>query len=140
VRSAIRGLLAAAGKLEAELRAVLRRDDDYASAGKPVCDYDDRAAREALVDALAKDAQALLLVLEGRKLSAALAEAAALLAVVVGQDLDEGQDGLFRIARRVAKDRIISLCRGRHNDIYAEIQTMPSWGGPRVRRMVITSA
>jgi hypothetical protein len=60
VRSAIRGLLAAAGDLEPALRAVLRRDDEYASAGKPVCDYDDPAAREALVDALAKDAQALL--------------------------------------------------------------------------------
>jgi hypothetical protein len=34
--------------------------------------------------------------------------AAALLAAVVGQDLDEGADGVFRIARRVAKDRIIS--------------------------------
>ena len=35
-------------------------------------------------------------------------QAAALLAAVVGQDLDEGEDGVFRIARRVAKDRIIS--------------------------------
>src|SRR5437762_7703872 len=56
IRSAIRGVLAAAGEHEGELRAVLRRDDDYANAGKPVCDYADRAAREALVDALAKDA------------------------------------------------------------------------------------
>lgn len=108
VRSAIRGLLAAAGDMEPELRALLRRDDDYASAGKPVCDYDDRAAREALVDALAKDARALLVALDGRHLSVDLAEAAALLAVVAGQDLDEGDDGCFRIARRVAKDRIIS--------------------------------
>jgi len=108
VRSAIRGLLAVAGDLEGELRAVLRRDDDYASAGKPVCDYDDRVARETLIDALAKDAQALLVVLDGRQLTVALAEAAALLAAVVGQDLDEGDDGCFRIARRVAKDRIIS--------------------------------
>jgi Transposase DDE domain/Transposase domain (DUF772) len=108
VRSAIRGLLEAAGDREPELRAVLRRDDDYASAGKPVCDYDDRAAREALVDALAKDAQALLVALDGRRLPVGLAQAAALLAAVVGQDLDEGDDGCFRIARRVAKDRIIS--------------------------------
>ena len=58
IRSAIRELLKAAdAELEAELRAVLARDDDYGSAGKPVCDYDDPAAREALVDALAKDAQ-----------------------------------------------------------------------------------
>ena len=108
VRSAIRGLLAAAGELEPELRACLRRDDDYASAGKPVCDYDDPAAREALVDALAKDARALLVALDGRQLPVALAQAAALLAAVVGQDLDEGAAGCFRIARRVAQDRIIS--------------------------------
>ena len=60
VRSAIRGLLAAAGDLEAGLRGLLARDDDYAAAGKPACDYDDPAAREALVDALARDARALL--------------------------------------------------------------------------------
>ena len=108
VRSAIRGLLAVAGEWEAELRGRLRRDDTYGSAGKPVCDYDDAAARVALVDALAQDAQALLLALEGRTLPADLAQAAALLAAVVGQDLDLGDDGVFRIARRVAKDRIIS--------------------------------
>jgi len=108
VRSAVRGLLAAAGPVAPALRARLHRDDDYAHAGKPVCDYDDPAARAALVDALAKDAQALLVALAGRPLPAALAQAAALLAAVVGQDLDEGDDGCFRIARRVAKDRIIS--------------------------------
>ena len=109
VRSAIRGLLAVCEpELEAQLRALLGRDDDYRSAGKPVCDYDDPQAREALIDALAKDARALLLALDGRELAAAVAEAAALLASVVGQDLDEGDDGVFRIARRVAKDRIIS--------------------------------
>lgn len=108
VRSAIRGVLAAAGELETELRGRLRRDDDYASAGKPVCDYEDRAAREALVDALATDAQALLLSLEEQQLPAALKQAAELLAAVVGQDLEPGGDGRFRIARRVAKDRIIS--------------------------------
>lgn len=107
VRSAIRGVLTAAGGRETELRRRLRRDDDYASAGKPVCDYEDRVAREALVDALAKDAQALLLALDGRALPTPLAQAAELLAAVVGQDL-EGDSGRFRIARRVAKDRIIS--------------------------------
>jgi hypothetical protein len=40
--------------LEAELRGVLLRDDDYASAGKPVCDYEDPRAREALIDARAQ--------------------------------------------------------------------------------------
>ena len=42
VRSAIRGLLAACdAELEAQLREVLARDDDYRSAGKPACDYED---------------------------------------------------------------------------------------------------
>ncbi|MDQ2897546.1 MAG: IS1182 family transposase [Actinomycetota bacterium] len=109
IRSAVRGLLAAADtELEAVLRGLLTRDDDYRAAGKPVCDYDDRAAREALVDALAKDARALLGALDGRELGAALSQAGVLLAAVVGQDLDQGEDGVFRIARRVARDRIIS--------------------------------
>jgi Transposase DDE domain/Transposase domain (DUF772) len=111
IRSAIRGLLKAAGAVDTELEDVLAAGlgrDDCAVAGKPVCDYDDPAAREALVDALAKDAHGLLMVLDGRELSAVVAKAAALLATVVGQDLDEGQDKVFRIARRVAKDRVIS--------------------------------
>ena len=109
IRSAIRGLLRVAdAELAAELRAVLRRDDDYTSAGKPVCDYDDAAAREALVDALARDAHALLACLQERKLGAETEKAARLLATVVGQDLDRDTDGVFRIARRVAADRVIS--------------------------------
>jgi len=109
VRSGIRGLLAACDAiLAAELRLLLGRDDDYAAAGKPVCDYEDRQAREELVDGLAKDAGALLGALEGLELSVAVSQAAVLLASLVGQDLDEGQHGIFQIARRVAKDRIIS--------------------------------
>jgi len=82
---------------------LLARDDDYAAAGKPVCDYEDRQAREELIDALAKNAHALLGALDGRELSAGEAQAGALLAAVVGQDLDEVEDGVFRIARRVAR-------------------------------------
>jgi ketosteroid isomerase-like protein len=109
VRSAICGLLAACdGELESRLRDVLSRDDEYRSAGKPVCDYDDPAARQELVDALAKDALALLVALEGIPLGEEVAKAATLLASVVGQDLEVGEDGVFWIARRVAKDRIIS--------------------------------
>jgi hypothetical protein len=109
VRSAIRGLLlAAGGGLARELRGVLRRDDDYAAAGKPSCEWDDAAAREALVDALARDAGALLRVLDGREPGPAVTEAAALLAAVTGQDLEESPGGVFRIARRVAPDRVLS--------------------------------
>jgi len=109
IGSAIRGLLAAAGTdVERELRGLLRRDDDYAAAGKPVCDYDDPAAREGLVNALACDAMALVGARYGRELCAEVDNAARLLAAVVGQDLDHEGDWVFRIARRVAKDRVIS--------------------------------
>ena len=109
IRSAIRGLLKAADSaLEDELRVVLVREDDYAAAGKPSCDYDDLDARVELVDALAKDGMALLAVLQGRELAEAVSQAAALLATVLGQDLDQDEAGVFRIARRVAKDRVIS--------------------------------
>ena len=109
IRSSIRALLKVAGEpLATELRGVLRRDDDYASAGKPVCDWDDRAAREALVDALARDAHAVLAHFDGRELVPEVKQAAQLVATVVGQDLEQREDGVFRIARRVAKDRVIS--------------------------------
>ena len=109
VRSAIRGLLKAAGSdLAGELRSVLRRDDDYAAAGKPACDYDDQAAREELVAALAGDARGLLAALEGHELDPVLAQAAELLASVTGQDLEQDAAGVFRISRRVAPDRVLS--------------------------------
>lgn len=109
IRAAIRRLLTVADTvLEAGLRAVLVRDDDYRTAGKPICDWDDRVARVDLVDGLAADAYACLGVLEGRQLSVDVSEAAELLATVVGQDLERDADGRFRIARKVAKDRVIS--------------------------------
>jgi hypothetical protein len=109
IRSAIRGVLATAGaELEAECRTVLQRDEDYRSSGKPACDWEDRQARAQLVDALATDAYAVLAVLDGQQLEPALQKAGELLATVVGQDLETDQDGRFRIARKVAKDRVIS--------------------------------
>jgi Transposase DDE domain/Transposase domain (DUF772) len=112
LRAAIRGLLRVADPdapaLAAAVRAVLARDDDYATLGKPPCDWDDPAAREALVDALVSDAHAALAVLGGRRLAGPVAEAAQLLALVAGQDVEQGADGVFRIARKVARDRVIS--------------------------------
>jgi hypothetical protein len=109
IRSAIRGLLQVSDNgLGDELRAALKRQDDYAAAGKPTCDWDDAAAREALVDELARDGHALLVRLDGRQMSEPVQQAAALLATVLGQDLEQRDDGVFRIARRVAADRVIS--------------------------------
>lgn len=110
VRAAIRGVLrAAAAPLEERVRGVLHREDDYVHAGKPACtDWADPAAREALVDALCRDGTAVLEALADQTLPAPVAQAAALLATVLGQDIEQGPGGGFRIARRVAPDRVIS--------------------------------
>jgi hypothetical protein len=110
IRSAIRGLLKAASpELTGPLRAALTAGDDYASTAKPATDWDDPAAREALVDSRARDGYALLSVLTGRKaLTEPITEAMQLLATILGQDLETGQDGTLRIARKVAANRVIS--------------------------------
>jgi Transposase domain (DUF772) len=54
---AIGGLLRACPPaLKTKVRAGLQREDDDAAPGKPACDWQDPAAREALVDALVRDA------------------------------------------------------------------------------------
>ena len=109
IRSAIRGLLRAAdAELEAGLRAVITSGDDYASSAKPRIDWDDPAAREALINSRARDGFAMLALLEGDKLGTGVEQAAELLATALGQDLAEGSDGVFRVARKVAPDRLIS--------------------------------
>jgi hypothetical protein len=108
--AAIRGVFKAADEvLAAELRGVLANAEAYASTAKPRIDWDDQAARAALVDARARDAHAVLEVLQGRLLPTAVAQAARLLAAVVGQDLEQAGDGSFRVARRVAADRVVSV-------------------------------
>jgi hypothetical protein len=109
IRSAIRGVLQVCEEeLGGELRKNLRRDDDYITLGKPACDWDDAPAREAMLDALARDAYAVLARLDDSKMSPELQQAATLLATVVGQDIEQREDGVFRILRGVAKDRVIS--------------------------------
>jgi hypothetical protein len=110
LRGAIRGLLRACpAELASLVRSALARDDDYQAAGKPVCDWDDQAAREALVDALFRDGYRALHALRGLRLGREVAHAAELLATVIGQDIAETDDGRFVIARGVAPDRVISV-------------------------------
>jgi hypothetical protein len=110
LRGAIRGMLRACSPELAELvRSALQRDDDYAAAGKPVCDWEDAAAREQLVDALFRDGYRALGALRGRRLGFEVAQAAELLATVIGQDIEETADGRFIIAQGVAPDRVISV-------------------------------
>jgi hypothetical protein len=62
-----------------------------------------------LVSELVGDALALLVAVADPGLDAEQAEAVALLALVAGQDVEPGQrPGSWRIARKVAKDRVIS--------------------------------
>ena len=83
---------------------------DYDGRAKPVCDWGDPDERGWLIDELVTDAQRVLDALEGSELSDEQAQAAALLAVVAGQDVeaDPKVPGRWRIARRVAKGRVIS--------------------------------
>jgi hypothetical protein len=82
---------------------------DYSRPGKPAIAWDDQDARELLVSALVADSLALLSRLDVDGLDGDAAEAVALLALVAGQDVEpDGSDGRWRIARRVAPDRVIS--------------------------------
>jgi hypothetical protein len=89
------------------------RAHDYTQAGKPAIAWDDPAARDALVDALVSDAHRLLGHLPEQELDAKAGEAVALLALIAGQDVEpaegsDGTDGRWRIARRVAPERVVS--------------------------------
>jgi IS5 family transposase len=82
---------------------------DYDRAGKPECDWTDPAAREQLISGLVGDALTILAALEDVELDGSQTEAVGLLALVAGQDVEPGEDeGSWRIARRTAKDRVIS--------------------------------
>ena len=86
---------------------------DYTLAGKPRIAWDDPEARNELVSALVGDAVRLLDHVDRESLGQAEAEVVALLALVAGQDVEpaegsDGTDGRWRIARKVAYDRVIS--------------------------------
>ena len=97
----------------AEQIAAVCTGHDYSRPGKPKIDWDDPAARDALVSALVNDATAVVAVFKDAKLDDDAASAVALLALVAGQDVEpaqgsDGRDGRWRIARKVAADRVIS--------------------------------
>ncbi len=83
---------------------------DYDGAGKPAIAWDDPVAKQALITALVNDALALMRALEGVALSPDQADAVGLLALIAGQDVEPGdEEGTWRIAQRVAPDRVISV-------------------------------
>jgi IS5 family transposase len=92
-----------------EAAAVEVSAHDYDAAGKPVCAWDDPEAKTALVSALVNDARVIIAALEGVELCGEQADAVGLLALVAGQDVEPGEEeGTWRIAQRVAPDRVIS--------------------------------
>jgi len=100
----------------AEQIAAVCTGHDYTRAGKPDIDWDDPTAKDTLVCALVNDANTLLATLAGTDLAERdehAQSALALLALVAGQDVEpaegsDGTDGRWRIARKVAEDRVIS--------------------------------
>jgi len=90
------------------------RVHDYDDPGKPKIAWDDEQARADLVDGLVGDAHRLLGYLPETELGPKAADALALLALIAGQDVEpvdgsDGTDGRWRIAQRVAPDRVISV-------------------------------
>jgi hypothetical protein len=82
---------------------------DYDAVGKPRCAWDDPAARDELVTGLVNDALAILAAVDGVDLDADQQRLVGLLALVAGQDVEEGDEpGSWRIARKVAHERVIS--------------------------------
>jgi hypothetical protein len=86
---------------------------DYGDPGKPAIAWDDKAARDALVSALVNDATAVLGAFAAADLEDEDGQAVALLALIAGQDVEpaegsDGTDGRWRIARKVAADRVVS--------------------------------
>ncbi|MGH3586509.1 MAG: IS1182 family transposase [Pseudonocardia sp.] len=100
----------------AEVIAAVCTGHDYARPGKPSIDWDEPGAKDTLVSALVGDANALLEAYAEVDLDEAaesVRAALALLALVAGQDVEpaegsDGTDGRWRIARKVAPDRVIS--------------------------------
>ena len=117
---------------------------DYDDPGKPAIAWEDKTARDLLVDGLVGDAHRLLGHLPDQNLGPRAAEAVALLALISGQDVEpvegsDGTDGQWRIARQVAPDRVISTVdpesrhvhksvHRRHDGFKAHIAVEPDTG------------
>jgi transposase len=97
----------------AEQIAAVCTGHDYSRPGKPSIDWSDPDTKQAVVSMLVNDANALITALCGWELDEDGETVVALLALVAGQDVEpaegsDGTDGRWRIARRVAPERVIS--------------------------------
>lgn len=98
----------------AEVAATQCTGHDYGDAGKPKIAWDDEEARAVLVDALVTDALNLRGHLPEQEPGGQAADAVGLLALIAGQDVEpaadsDGSDGRWRIAKRTAPGRVVSV-------------------------------
>ena len=104
----------------AQVVAKVTSAHDYDDPGKPKIAWNDEQAREQLIDALVRDALAVLRELQTvEQPEGPAADAVGLLALIAGQDVelvdpdagggDEDGTPRWRIARKVAPDRVISV-------------------------------
>jgi IS5 family transposase len=98
-------------RLVLQARALELTGHEYESAvRKPVCAWNDPADVERVVTSLVQDAHAVLDAVASQELSPEQADAVGLLALVADQDVELGDgEGTWRIARRTAPDRIVSV-------------------------------
>ncbi|HEX4433518.1 MAG TPA: IS1182 family transposase [Acidimicrobiales bacterium] len=82
---------------------------DYEAQGKPLIAWDDPVARAQLVDALVSDALVLLGAFTSADQEPDAQSALGLLALISGQDVEQDDNGTWKVAQRVAKDRVISV-------------------------------
>jgi IS5 family transposase len=91
---------------EAGLVPLLTATDE---GGKPVIEWSDKSARDALITGLVTDAEAVLSAAQAATVPEEVNDVVGLLALIAGQDVEPGEkQGTWRIARKVAKDRVIS--------------------------------
>jgi IS5 family transposase len=98
----VRRLVAATAEVEVTAH-------DYDQPGRPACDWDDPDARTRLVTGLVNDALQILDTIDDLDLDDNQREAVGLLALVAGQDVEQGDEpGTWRITGGTTQDRVIS--------------------------------
>lgn len=109
LRSAMRQMLKTLHKrADAPKLSELLKRKDYGEEGKPDIDWNDPAARQALLNEFVQDARTVLRETGNLELDSAESAARELLAAVTEQDIEEQPDGTVGIKQGVAKDRVIS--------------------------------
>jgi Transposase DDE domain/Transposase domain (DUF772) len=105
----VRRVVPGAGEVVAQRCSAHHYDDP----GKPAIAWNDAQARGELVDALVRDALAVLDALPAEQADPKAADAVALLVLIAGQYVELVEEGSdpprWRIAQRVAPDRVISV-------------------------------